>query len=206
MFGKIKPLYIYLVAIFLGIVGLFIFNKIHNKTSAEMNAPPIDVNGQAVPNDAIHKGLVNPVAQKPNKNNVMPSIMQHMETLKKAVIDHPRDTLKLREYADFLAEAQMNDKALNYYQKILRINPRRTDVMTSMVYIYFAEKNFKEAERYLNKILFVNRNDVNALYNLGAVSANEGNRVKAKQLWTKIVKEFPNSPLAKEARASLSQL
>jgi len=205
MFSKIKPLYLYLGGIVLGIISLFIFANIRNDKTKEVKAPPI-VNGQTLPNDPIHNGLVNPIAQKPDKSNVMPEIKQHMEELKRAVIDHPNDTLKIREYADFLTDAQMTDKAIKYYQKILRINPRRVDIMSSLVYIYFSEKNLKEAESYLNKILLLDKNNVDALYNLGAISANEGNTEKARQLWTRILKEFPNSPLAQKAKASLSQL
>ncbi len=202
---KVKPLYIYLTGIILGIIVLFIFANIRDNKSKIIKAPPI-VNGQTLPNDPIHRGLENPVAQKPNKSNVMPSIMQHMNELRTAVINNPGDTLKLREYADFLAEAQMNDKAIEYYQKILKINPRRVDVMSSLVYIFYTEHNLSEADRYLNKILSVDRNNVNALYNLGAVSATEGKREEARKLWMRIIRDFPNSPLAQKAKASLAQL
>lgn len=205
MISKIKPLYLYLGGFAIVIIGLFIFANIRNNKTQDIKAPPI-VNGQALPNDPIHKGLENPIAQKPSMSNVMPGIKQHMQELRNAVIDHPNDTLKIREYADFLAEAQMNDKAVNYYQKIIRINPGRIDIMNSLVYIFYSEKNLNEAEKYLNKILLVDKNNVDAMYNLGAVSANKGNMEKARHLWTRIVRDYPNSPLAQKAKASLAQL
>ncbi len=203
---NVKPVYLYVGSFVIIIIALFIFANVRNEKHAVKNPERMDVSDEPIPNDPIHNALKNPIAEKPDKSNVMPDIMQHMKDLKQAVAAHPSDTLKLREYADFLAQAQMNDKAINYYQKVLRINPRRVDIMTSMVYIFYSEHNLKQAENYLNKILAVNRNDVDAMYNLGAVWANEGNRDKAKQLWTKIVRDYPNSPLAQKAKASLDQL
>lgn|GEM_PF-334157 len=207
-FKKIKHVYLYIGGIAATIIILYFVAKGNPEisSSANITAPPGDVTGRQMPQDQIHKGLENPIAEKPSKTNVLPSIMQHMAQLKKAVEEHPRDTAKLRGYAEFLSEAQMNDQALIYYKKILDINPRRVDVMSSMVYIYFSENNLEQAEEYLNKILSIDKNNIDALYNLGAVSANRGNRVKARELWTKIITNFPKSSLAQKARESLSQL
>ena len=58
----------------------------------------------------------------------------------------------------------------------------------------------------LNKILSIDRNNLDAIYNLGAVSANMGDKEKARQLWTRIVKDFPKSQLAQKAKDSIAQL
>ena len=205
---NINLIYLYLSGIAATIIVLYFVAKSNPdiSSSPNMKAPSGDITGQQMPQDKIHKGLENPVAQKPSKRNVLPSIMQHMQQLKKAVEEHPGDTLKLREYADFLLDAQMSDQALDYYQKILNINPRRVDIMSSLVFIYFSQSKLDEAEKYLNKILSLDKNNVDALYNLGAISANKGNRVKARKLWTKIITDFPKSPLAQKAKESIRQL
>ena len=206
---KIKPLYIYLAGIILCIVLIYLVSPGNNSkdtSASSITAPPGDISNQQMPNDSIHKSLANPLAQKPSKDNVMGSIMQHMEELKEDVNKHPGDTLKLRQYADFLNEAHQKDKAIIYYQRILKKDPRRVDILTSLVFIYYSEKNFNEAEKYLNKILSVDRNNVEAMYNLGAVYATKGEKDKAKKIWTKIMNNYPSSPVSQKARESIQRL
>ncbi len=206
---KIQPIYFYFTAIIIILVSIFIISKNYNSKSKEPSSvatPSGDISGKQMPQDAIHKGLQNPIAQPPTKDNVLPEIRKHMESLKKAVEEHPRDTLKIREYAEFLAEANMNDQAIDYYKKILKINPRRTDVLSSLVYLYYAKSDLNSAEECLNKILSIDRNNVDAIYNLGAISANKGDLAKAKELWTRIVTKYPASSLAQKAKESLSKL
>jgi len=205
---KIKPLYIYLAGIVLCIILFYIASPKGNKnvSASSMSASPGDVSNQQMPDDSIHKGLMNPIAQKPSKDNVMGSIMQHMEELKNDVEKHPNDTLKMREYADFLNEAHQKDQAIIYYQKILKKDPKRIDILTSLVFIYFSNKDLNEAEQYLNKILLVDKDNVEAMYNLGAVYATMGEKQKAHQIWSRIVNNYPTSPLADKAKESIQRL
>jgi tetratricopeptide (TPR) repeat protein len=205
---KIKPLYIYLAGIVICIILFYIASpKDKNNVSASsMAIPPGDVTNQQMPNDSVHKGLMNPLAQKPSKDNVMSSIMQHMEELKKDVKKHPNDTLKMKEYADFLNEAHQKDQAIIYYQKILKKDPKRIDILTSLVFIYYGNKNFNGAEECLNKILKIDNNNVDAMYNLGAVYANKGEKAKARQIWQRIINNFPSSSMAQKARESIQML
>jgi len=159
-----------------------------------------------MPQDQVHKGLQNPLNQPPDKNNVMASIKQHMDELKKSVEEHPRDTLKMREYADFLTAAHQSDQAVIYYNKILKVNLHRTDIMSSLVFLYFSANNLDEAEVYTKKIVVVDKNNVEAINNLGVISTNKGDRVKARQLWSKIVSNYPSSSLAQKAKESIAQL
>ncbi len=206
---KINPAFFYLGGF---IITLIIFVVIHNNnkssiaTDNNVMISSDNINGKQMPEDAIHKGLKNPIAQSPTKNNVLPSIKQHMNELKMAVEKYPKDTLKIREYADFLSEAHMDAQAISNYQKILKINPRRVDILNSLVYLYFDNKDLNSAKITLNKILVIDKNNVDALYNLGAISANMGDRVQARLLWTRIIKEFPKSPLVQKAKESIAQL
>ncbi len=204
---KIKPLYIYLAGIIICIILFYLISPNDKNTStSSMTAPPGDITNQQMPNDSIHRSLTNPLAEKPSKDNVMNSIMQHMNELKKDVKKHPNDTLKIREYADFLNEAHQKDQAIYYYNKILKKDPKRIDILTSLVFIYYNDKNFDEAESCLNKILNIDKNNVEAMYNLGAVYATKGDRAKARQLWSKIVNNFPASSVAQKARESIQRL
>ncbi len=195
---KIKPLYIYLTGIMLTII---IFYFITQDTKQTIPAPG-NIGGNQMPQDQVHKGLQQP----PGASNVMPEVMQKMEEMKKDVDTHPNDTLKIREYADFLAEAHQKDQALLYYQKILNINPKRKDILFIVAYINYSNRNFAEAEKDLKKVLNFDKKNVQAYYNLGAIAASQGEKVKAEQIWTKLIMEFPDSPLAQKAKESITQL
>ena len=195
---KIKPLYIYLTGIMLTII---IFYFITQDTSQTTPAPG-NITGNQMPQDQVHKGLQQP----PGASNVMPEVMQKMEEMKKDVDAHPNDTLKVKQYADFLAEAHQKDKALVYYQKILNIDPKRKDVLFTVAYINYSNRNFDEAEKDLKQILNIDKRNVQAYYNLGAIAASKGDKVKAEQIWTKLIMEFPNSSLAQRAKESITQL
>lgn len=195
---KFKPLYAYLSLIIILVVLLVVFTQ---KNNEEL---PQDVANKEIPNDDIHNGLKN--GDTPNKSNVSADIMHKMEELKKGAEENPDDTLKLKEYADFLTEAHQPDKAIPYYEKILKVDSRRTDVLFSLSFIYYNKKDFDKSEDYTNKILAYDKNNPLALYNLGAISATRGDKRNAKDIWNKIIIKYPNSQAAKTAEESLSHL
>ncbi len=78
--------------------------------------------------------------------------------------------------------------------------------MTSLVFIYFNKKNYSNAEECLNKILFIDKSNLDARYNLGAIYATEGKRIKAKQIWSQIVNNFPSSSLITKSKRIHSKL
>jgi tetratricopeptide (TPR) repeat protein len=196
---KFKPLYAYLGLVAILIVLLVVFTQKHNNN----NSAP-DITNQEMPNDDIHKGLQN--GEAPNKSNVSADIIHKMEELKKEAEENPNDTLKLKRYADFLTEAHKPDEAIKYYHKILNINPKRTDVLFALSFIYYNKHDYNKSEDYTNQILSYDKNNPLALYNLGAISATKGDKEKAKEIWNGIITKFPNSEAAKTAEESLSNL
>lgn len=157
-----------------------------------------------MPNDAVHKGLTG--GMQPGKDNVMDVVKQHLAMLKKAVDESPNDTAKIKQYADFLAAAHQQDEALVYYSKILNINPKRIDILFSVAYIHYTKREFPEAEKYLNKVLSYDKNNVQAYYNLGAVAVSKGDKAKAKEIWSRIIKDYPKSQIAETAKKSLNEI
>ncbi len=200
---KIKPLYIYLFGVVLAVAVFFFISH----DSGMSNLPTQnEIANKKIPDDAVHRGLQNPNNQPPNKANVDATVMKHLDMLKKAVEESPNDTLKIKQYADFLAAAHKPDEALEYYQKILKVNPKRTDVIFSVAYINYTEKKFDEAEKLLTQVLSFDKNNLKAYYNLGAIAYSSGNKEKAKKIWTKLAEEYPNSSMGKMAKETLSHL
>jgi len=197
---KIKPLYIYTGVVVLAIVFLVFF------TSRNDSGVPENINPNQMPDDDVHKGLKDQVQAPPGKGNVSSEIKHRLEMLKKAVEENPKDTLKMKEYADFLASAHHPDEAIKYYYNILNINPRRSDILFSLAYIYYNKKNYEKAEEVISKILLYEPDNTQAIYNLGAIAASRGDIQKAKAQWEKLVKNYPGSDEAKLAEGSLKKL
>jgi tetratricopeptide (TPR) repeat protein len=198
---KIKPLYLYGSIAVIAILALIILTQFNGSDTSSS-----DISNKEMPQDSIHSGLGNPTAENPTKDNVTENVKHKLEMLKKAVDDNPNDTLKIREYADFLAAAHKQLDAIQYYERILQINPKRTDIYFSLSFIYYNNQNFTKAEELTNKILSYDKKNVQALYNLGAISASIGNKEKAKKIWEDLLSEFPNSEVSDLTKTSLSQL
>ncbi len=200
---KIKPIYIYGAIILIAAIFLIVSTR-QNNSNTESNSS--NINNQEMPQDDIHKNLENPTTEKPTKDNVSANVMHQLEMLKKAVEENPNDTTKLKEYADFLSAAHQPEKAIPYYEKILSKDPKRTDILFALTFIYYNQKNLDKAEETTNKILTYDKGNEQALYNLGAIEATKGNREKARQIWTDLVNNHPNSQTSKMAQNALNDL
>ena len=192
---KIKLVYIYGVIILAAALYLIFYtgkDQVHTD----------DVSNKEMPQDDIHKGLNQP----PNKENVTENIKHQLDILKKEVDENPKDTLAIREYADMLTAAHKPDQAIIYYNKVLNVNPGRTDILFSLAFVYYNMKDYPNAEKVTNRIFLYEKNNLQARYNLGAIAATSGDIEKAKLIWNKLIKEHPNTEASKLAQSSLSRL
>jgi tetratricopeptide (TPR) repeat protein len=199
---KLKLAYVYLAVVILIIIILLLTTDYERTPTIIQN----DVVNQEMPNDEVHKGLDNPASIPPNKQNVSSTVFEHLEELRKETEKNPNDTLKLRKYADFLAAAHRPDEAITFYEKILKIDPKRKEILFTLSFIYHNKGNFENAENLTNKILQIDPKDNQALYNLGAINASRGDKDKAREIWERILKEYPNSPSADLVKSALSKL
>lgn len=198
---NIKPIYIYGVGI---VIAALVFILLSQKDASEAAKTPDKVTSSQMPDDSIHKGLSS--GMQPGKDNVMETVKQHLAMLKKGMDESPNDTVKIKQYAEFLAAAHQQDEALVYYNKVLNVNPRRLDILFSIAYIHYTKQQYAEAEKYLNKVLSYDKNNVQAYYNLGAVAFSSGDKTKAREIWTKMIKDYPKAELSELAKKSLSEI
>lgn len=197
---KIKPLYLYGGILLLAILFLIFFSS--NNDSGHTG----ELSTNEMPDDDIHKGLKNPTEGPPGKENVSGEVKHQLEMLKKSVDENPNDTLKIREYADLLAAAHHPEEAVIYYYTILNVNPRRTDIISSLAFVYYNQKDYNKAYDLTGKILLYEPNNTEAMYNLGAISATRGNKAEAKKNWEELIKKYPGSKESKLAENSLKKL
>lgn len=193
---KIKPLYIYLIGFAL-FIAIIIFFSVKQKETIEPNEA---VSGQA-PNDDIHKGMGGMGGQK---MGAMSEAFKKKEAEMKAEVEkNPNDTLKIREYAEFLMAAHKPMESVKYLEQIIAKDSKRVDILLSITYIYYIQKDYNKAEETTNRILAVDKNNQNALFNMGVIQESKGNTAKAKEIWNDVIKRFPNSEAAKLSKEAL---
>ncbi|MGE5432827.1 MAG: tetratricopeptide repeat protein [Syntrophomonadaceae bacterium] len=188
---KIKPLYIYIGVIVAAVVFLIVFSTTNNKKSE---------NSRQMPQDEVHQGLKGD--KGPSAADLGEDIKQKMATLKSNYEKNPDDTLKAREYAEFMASAHKPELAIPIFENILKKGPKRTDIRFSLGLVYYNKGDFNKAEELVNSVLTYDKKNVQAKYNLGAIAASRGDAAKAKSIWQEIVRNYPNtefSTMAQEA-------
>ena len=202
---KIKPAYIYSAIAIAAILFLVIVSQENDTTTKPIKTNASTDSGQ-MPNDEVHKGMQAPGSEAPNKENVSSAYKHQIEMLDKDIKEHPSDTLKLRQYADLLTAGHQGKDAIQYYNRILKIDPTRRDIYFDLTFVYYGQQNFDKAEELTKKILSLNPKDYQALYNLGAIAIAKGDKQKGKDIWENLIKEFPNSEAASQAKSSLDKL
>ena len=198
---KFKMIYLY-ASLILIITVILLITTTSDQTASTSGTE--DIKNKEMPSDEVHKGLNDQSA--PRKENVTSTVFERLEEMKKEVEQNPNDTLKLRELADFLTAAHKPDEAIPYYEKILKIDSNKKDVLFNLSFIYNNKRNFMQAEKYTSKILKLDPKDSQALYNLGAINASRGDKKKAREIWETLMRDFPNSETANLARTGLSKL
>lgn len=199
---KFKPVYLYGILVIVAVSLLIIVGI--QETSDSTEAPVI--NNQTMPDDDVHKELKKQIGNTPGKENVSEEYRKKLVELREAVDSNPSDTLAMRNYADFLSASHKMNEAIPYYEKILKINSKRTDIYFSLAMIYYNKQDFVMCEEANNKVLIYDPKNQMALYNLGAIAATQGKTDKAKEFWNKVVSINAESETAKLARESLGKL
>ncbi len=199
---KIKPLYIYGIIIII-IVVILLFIDTGNNTEKPVMPSEAEI---TMPQDEIHKGLGNSSGSGPSKADVKPEFWEKLENLGKEVEANPKDTVKIMEYAQLLSMAHQPDKALEQFNKILKIDPNRIDVLLSEGLLYYNQSKFDEAENVTKRVLEINENHLEAKFNLGVIAVARGDKEQARKIWNKLVKDNPNSEAAKYAKEALAKL
>jgi len=199
---KFKPIYFYGILVVAAVALLIVVGIEETPDTTEA---PI-VNNQTMPDDDVHKQLKNQMSTTPGRENVSEEYKKKLAVLREAVDTNPSDTLAMRNYADFLSASHKMNEAIPYYEKILKVNPKRTDIYFSLALIYYNKQDFEKCEQVNNDVLSFDPNNQMALYNLGAIAATQGNRGKAKDLWEKVISINAESETGKLANESLSRL
>lgn len=199
---KIKPLYVYGIVILL-VIAVIVITSID---STEVKNDIINDPQAVMPQDDIHKGLSNNQGAGPSKSDVKPEFWENLDKMGKEVEANPNDTLKMRKYAELLSMAHQTDKALEQYEKILKRDLNRVDILLSEGLLYFNEGKYSEAEKVTSRVLDINKNHLEAKFNLGVIAVSQGDKEKARKIWTELAENNPGSEASEYAKEALKKL
>jgi len=198
---KLKPIYIYLSVIIVALITLVIISNSDDNTKVEKA-----VSNSNIPADENRNSFEGQSNIGPSGSNVSSTIRTKMNDLDEYVTANPNDTLKVKEYADLLAVAHNQEKALLLYNSILDIDPNRTDILTNLAIMYYNKNDFIESKIYNEKILKIDPKHAEAKYNLGVIEAKIGDVEAAKKQWNDLLTNHPNTKMSDMAKESLEQL
>lgn len=199
---KFKPVYFYGLIAIAALVILIIVG-----VQEYSNTPPSSItNEQTMPDDDVHKQLRNPANTSPGKENVSEEYKKRVATLEEKISNNPADTAAMKEYADLLSASHKMMDAITYYEKILTIDSKRSDIYFSLALIYYNKQDFVKCEELNDKVLSYDPQNQMALYNLGAIAATQGDFSKARKFWNKVISINPESETGKLAEESLGRL
>lgn len=199
---KFKPIYLYGILGVLAAVVLIVVGIQETSNSTEV---PIS-NDQTMPDDDVHKQLRNQGSDSPGKDNVSEEYKKRVTALEEKISNNPADTASMKEYADLLSASHKMMEALSWYEKILEVDPKRSDIYFSLALIYYNKQDLIKCEEVNDKVLSYDPKNQMALYNIGAIAATQGDYNKAKDFWNKVVSINSESETGKLAKESLLKL
>ena len=115
---------------------------------------------------------------------------------KSLLADEPNNLELLNSLGQLYIKASDDEKALPFYEQIVKLNPVNVDAYNNMGGIYRRLKRYDESIEILNKALGFNKNISDIKYNLGFTYKLMGKNDEACDCFEYVISENPNDVLA----------
>jgi predicted Zn-dependent protease len=145
--------------------------------------------------------------ESPHGSGAPVPFMQKLAEYKARLEKDPKDIEALVFMGNANYDIQRFEKAKEFYQKALEVDPNNTHVRTDLASSYRSLGETDQALEELNKVLKSDPKHEVALYNSGIILLNDKNDAeKATAAWEKLVQLKPNDPLSEELKKKISEL
>ncbi len=178
-----RKVIIAVVPLAIGIATLFVLNKMMSPSGSKSS--PVSTQTQsAVPDNPAHEraALEEELKKKPG---------------------HPPILLRL---AEMERDAGRPANAVPYLRQILDQDSKNEDARLELGRMLYDAGDVEGALKETQQLLADHPNQVDGLYNLGAIYANQNRLDKAREYWAKAVAAAPTSDSGARARESLEKL
>lgn len=188
MFSSFKLILFFLLFTFLPLIGC---QKTEGMAENVREAP-----ASAPSDESPHGGSGAPVP-----------FMQKLAEYKTRLEKDPKDIEALVFMGNANYDIQRFEKAKEFYQRALEVDPNNTHVRTDLASSYRSLGETDLALEELNKVLKADPKHEVALYNSGIILLNDKNDAeKATAAWEKLVQLKPNDPLSEELKKKIGEL
>jgi tetratricopeptide (TPR) repeat protein len=131
--------------------------------------------------------------------------LPQIEELEKKVAAKPDDPPLLLQLANTLHDNRFYEKAITYYTKYLRLNPKDADARVDLGICYNDSGNKEEAVRQMKEAIKNNPKHVLAHFNLGIIHLQAREVEEATTWFKKTIELAPGSEAAERARRLIAQ-
>ena len=166
-------------------------------------SPSKVISAQAIP---VSSNAQPASAELATAENVDHQIHLQIFALKEHLADAPADTVKLSQLARLLHDAHQFQEAALYYNRLLEHNPENTQGWLDLANVYAALNDWEGAIHASKSLLAVRPDNPSAMYNLGAIYANQSQMNEAISWWVKVRDQQSNPALSIQAGENLRKV
>ncbi len=135
----------------------------------------------------------------------MNQVHETLNRLKQKVENDPTDTVAIDSLAVMFSIAGSYEKAKEYYEMHLEIEPDSKDAKIGLALTYHNLDNNEKATSLLQEILDKEPNNAFALHYLAEINAAIHNHEEAETYWRQIIAAYPGTEMARVAQDRLAQ-
>lgn len=145
-------------------------------------------------------------ATGPDRDNVGHEFRAEVAALEERLNNAPSDTVALVRLGSLWHMAHQPAKAIPYLERYTAINQANREVWLQLVTAYGALNDWSKALEATMTILASWPADPEAMYNVGAIHANQGEYEEARRWWERVRDQGTDSALVQAATTSLRRL
>jgi hypothetical protein len=135
-----------------------------------------------------------------------PQIVQMVQAYKAALAKNPNDLDANIGLGNLEFDSAQWSKAIDYYSRALKIDPKNTDVRVDRAIAYHATGDNDTAKKELLRATREKPDHKNAWLNLGVVNRELGNRAEAVRAWERYLELDPSGEHAATIRQEMETL
>ena len=135
----------------------------------------------------------------------MEQVHETLDRLKASLEANPKDLVSLDSLAIMYSIAGSYDKASQFYEKHLEIEPDNKDVKIALGLSYHNLNRTEEALGLMDEILSKEPDYAFALFWKGDILAQTGKVEEAETNWKHVVEKYPNTEIAKMAQERIHE-
>jgi tetratricopeptide (TPR) repeat protein len=133
--------------------------------------------------------------------------MEKIQADKKMVEADPKNAQALVRLGDANFMIQRFEKSQEYYELALKSDPKNIHALLSLSNCFIFMQKPDEALRELDKILAIEKNSPEALFNKGLILLqSKRDPAAANQVWSQLVGVHPDHPLAQDLKGEMGRL